>query len=450
MTPIRALLLDLRAEHRRLVRNALLPMGWIVEDCPADRTGLPPTPEGGMEVLVIESHRPGTPATRSAGPTLWILSPGDGIPSMIGEGPHEFLPLPTSPEEIAARARMLVRVAGLERAVQRHEMETARQIARLRGLASSMEIHLAPSVGELMSRLTAIGGAEGAASTEVRSGEIVRIREAAAHLVRRIEETLDAARAEVGLSIETSLRRVDLRPVLQELQEWAVPRIRGKEQELLIHLAPDSPPVCGDPERLGQALRHLVENAHLYSPHGSRIEVGAEPDPDVAGLVRLSVIDDAPITRPRGTVEIDGTADDASFTHGVGLTLVDAIASVSGGRFEIANAGERGTRSQIQIPIWGSRAAQIAEAQSILSSNRVDGEWWVCRSTGPVVVSGNRRCAASILLSPGEILKMVDDPIPGWDRIGRVRDLRERGSLLRTLQPSARIQTIEARRSRAA
>lgn len=444
MTAVHALLLDLRPDHRRWVRNALLPLGWNLDDGALDRVGHPPAPDGALEIRIAEAPRSDAPVLRTPGPTLWILRPGDAVPAMIGEGPHEFLTLPTTPEEVAARARALARAAHQERSLRRTEAETAGQIARLKRLAASMETHLAPSVDDVLARLSALEG-EGARAGESRGG-LKELRNSVNLLARRIEEAIDAARAELGLSIETSLRRVDLRPVLQEVQEWAIPRVKGHEQEILIHLAPDCPPVCGDPERLGQALRHLVEDALRRAPRGARIELGAEPDPETAGQVRLSVFADGPVPPWSGTSETGAGEDGADDRRGVGLTLVDAIAAGSGGRFEIDGAGECGHCAQIQIPVWGTRAAQIAEAQALLASRRVEGAWWVCRSTGATAVAGERQCAASILLSPGEILKIVDDPIPGWDRLGRVREFRERGSLGKALQPSVRIQTIEARK----
>ncbi len=398
----------------------------------------------------MEAPRPGAPPVKALGPTLWVLSPGDGIPVMIGEGPHEFLTLPTLPEEISARARTLVRIAKLERSICRREGETARQLTRLRGLAESMATHLAPAVRDLNGRLSALEEESGRSARGAGDETIGEARESAAQLIRRIDEAIEAVRAELGLALETALARVDLGAILQAIQEWAIPRLRSKDQEILVHMAPDSPHVCGDPERLVQALRHIVENAHCHSAPGAQIEIGIEPDPSMLGFVRLSVVDRRPEAASPSIGEAPAREGREESSPDVGLTLIEAIASASGGSFQISTAADRSRLAQLRIPIWGTRAAQVAGVQSILSSTRVDGTYWVCRSTRPSAGTGNRRCAASILLSPGEMLKVVDDPIPGWERLGRVMDLRERGSLQRALQPWARIERIEARRAKAA
>ena len=131
-------------------------------------------------------------------------------------------------------------------------------------------------------------------STRSRRMVIDRAREAVGHLAERIEEMVDGVRAESGISIEIKLAEIEIRPILQDLQEWAIPRLRGKAQRLSVQLTPHAPTICSDAGRLAQALRHLIENANRYTPAGGRIEIGVAFDPGATGFARITIADDGP------------------------------------------------------------------------------------------------------------------------------------------------------------
>lgn len=441
MTPDRVWLTDLKPDHVRTVRNALEPLGWRLEESRAPGT-VPDTPEGRIEIQIRERTLGGSKPEDSSLPTLWLLPHGATIPQASGDGLQDFVRLPVHREEIAARVRSLARVAGLEVELRRQQRELARQIDRRRGQMGSL-------ADEVTSRLTAVveylellldGTAQQIPGPQRRL--LTEAKGAAERVAERVEEMVDASRAEAAFAVAVRLDRLDPKPLLEGLMEWAVPRLRSNRQELAVHLEPDTPPICGDADRLAQALRHLVDNAHRFSPAGARIEIGAARDPDLPGFARITVADTGPGLDGRALARLLGSprewrmAATQSGDAGVGLSIVRAIAIALGGELHVASRSGGGTRIGIRLPLWNSRAARIAEAQSILASpTMVSGASWLCRATAPEQIEMLGNTPSLVALSPGEVLGISEDPPAGIPRLGRVRDFREPGSLARALLP---------------
>jgi two-component system OmpR family sensor kinase len=106
-----------------------------------------------------------------------------------------------------------------------------------------------------------------------------------------------------------------------------------------------------DPERLGQALRNLLENAIRHSPRGGHVRLTAER---VDGMVRFVVEDPGPgfpdgllLTAFEPFVRgADGAA--ASDGAGLGLTIVRAVADAHGGS-AVAENGPGGARVTLAV-----------------------------------------------------------------------------------------------------
>jgi len=451
MVPDRVRLIDLGPENIRAVRNALEPLGWRMEE--GRLTGGPTasTPEDAIEILVREAPAGrGLPsATRL--PTLWLLPHGTAIPHPSGEGPQDFVRLPAHREEIAVRARSLARIAALEMELRRYQRELACQIDRRSGLIGSIAEEISSPLGAILEILeTLLAGRSGKIAESPRR-MLAEAREAAHRVAEQIEPMIDASRAEAALPVRVRLDRLEPKAFLEGLQEWAVPRLRGRRQELSVHLEPDTPPICGDAERLTEGFRHLIDNAHRFSPHGARIEIGAVRDPDLQGFARITVADDGPgvaaeilsrLLAPqseRAPVEENGTE------QGVGLSLVRAIAASLGGDVYVSGRSGGGTRIGMRLPLWDSRMARIAEAQALLASPAtVAGSAWLCRATTAEETARIASAPSLMVLSPGEVLAICETPPAGVPRLGRVRDFRNVGSLVRALQPRLQVTVIGA------
>ena len=445
MIPDRVWLTDLKPDHLRIVRNALDPFGWRLEETPA--TGaVTDTPEGKIEIQIRERSLEGSKPLDSILPTLWLLPHGSTIPQASGEGPQDFVRLPVHREEIAARVRSLARIAGLEIELRRQQRELARQIERRRGQMGSLAEEVTSRLNAVVDYLELLldGTAQQIPGPQRRL--LTEAKGAAERVAERVEEMVDASRAEAGFAVAVRLDRIEAKPLLEDLLEWAIPRLRSRRQEIAVHLEPDTPTICGDAERLAQALRHLIDNAHRFSPAGSRIEIGAARDPEMPGFARLTVADTGPgldaraLARLLGSPRERGMAAAQSQDAGVGLSIVRAIAIALGGDLHVSNRSGGGTSIGVRLPLWNSRAARIAETQTILASPAmVSGTAWLCRATAPEQIASLGDTPSLFALSPGEVLGISEDPPAGIPRLGRVRDFREPGSLARALLPRFRV-----------
>ncbi|MEP6914104.1 MAG: ATP-binding protein [Acidobacteriota bacterium] len=133
--------------------------------------------------------------------------------------------------------------------------------------------------------------------------------------------------------------------------------IEGREQEVVVEIAPDAAIVQGDPAKLHDALRNLLENATNYAPDGSRIVMGSTR---VKDRVILTVADSGPgipeadlprvferfyrvdKARSRSTRDPGGT--------GLGLAIVKHLIGVHGGTVAVANRPEGGAVFTIALP----------------------------------------------------------------------------------------------------
>ena len=130
-----------------------------------------------------------------------------------------------------------------------------------------------------------------------------------------------------------------------------------KRQRLVRHVSADAAFVSGDPSKLHDALRNLVENAINYGPEESTIDVTAART-DVG--VSLSVADCGagipPADMPRiferfYRVDRSRTRDPGG--TGLGLAIVKHLMELHGGRVSAENRAEGGALVTLHLPDAG-------------------------------------------------------------------------------------------------
>jgi two-component system, OmpR family, phosphate regulon sensor histidine kinase PhoR len=120
-------------------------------------------------------------------------------------------------------------------------------------------------------------------------------------------------------------------------------------------IEPQASTIVGDPAKLHDVLRNLVENAINYSPDGSRIELRAGrngtdivltvadsgpglPEKDLARVFeRFYRVDKSRVREPGGT--------------GLGLSIVKHLIGLHGGRVDAANRPQGGAVFTVRIPV---------------------------------------------------------------------------------------------------
>jgi two-component system, OmpR family, phosphate regulon sensor histidine kinase PhoR len=136
------------------------------------------------------------------------------------------------------------------------------------------------------------------------------------------------------------------------------PAIEARGQQVVLQIEPDAATVTGDPAKLHDVLRNLLENATNYAPEGGEIVISAARHAD---RIRLTVADDGPgipaadlprvferfyradKARSRSTRDPGGT--------GLGLAIVKHLVGLHGGRVTAANRPEGGAAFTVDLPL---------------------------------------------------------------------------------------------------
>ncbi|MFQ5854249.1 MAG: ATP-binding protein [Anaerolineae bacterium] len=183
----------------------------------------------------------------------------------------------------------------------------------------------------------------------IREGLAI-IRDESARLNRLIEDLLDAARVEAGvLELRMSYIRLD------DLAKSSVEALRPLERDHMfaVDFPPEFPTVPGDPERLRQVLRNLLNNAIKYSPVDSLIRISGHIEPD---KIVVSVSDEGPgIPLDEQRYLFDRftrgpTAQHTTSGAGLGLYLSKAIIEAHGGEIWVESAPGQGATFYFSLP----------------------------------------------------------------------------------------------------
>ena len=190
---------------------------------------------------------------------------------------------------------------------------------------------------------------------EVVTEMVCRIDEAAGRMRRLVDDLLDLGRIEAG---EFGLRRCTVD--LAELARRAVAeaRVRAPTRELRAEVGV-LPPVEADPDRIGQVLDNLLENALRYAPEGPiAVRVRAEPD-----AVRVEVTDRGPGISAADRARIfepfyRGERSEISPVRGggLGLTIAKRLVALHGGAIGVRSRPGRGSTFWFTLPLPGGGA----------------------------------------------------------------------------------------------
>jgi PAS domain S-box-containing protein len=216
-------------------------------------------------------------------------------------------------------------------------MEVTEELAGRRKLDRVKRELVATANHELRTPLAAIIAAlelmrEGAGESSGHSKEsfLTLALQNAEHLARVVEQWLDLERIDLGM---LGVRRTPLglpalvAGVVRDKAALAVERGVGVE----VNEAADVQ-VSGDPERLRQAVAHLVANAIDRSPRGAAVRIHVGMRSDKAVLL----------------IEDEGL-DVFSNTY-AGLSACKAIIERQGGNLQVANRAARGAAFHVELP----------------------------------------------------------------------------------------------------
>ncbi|KAA6184014.1 HAMP domain-containing protein [Thiohalocapsa marina] len=234
-----------------------------------------------------------------------------------------------------------------------------RMLARIEELMSSVRQvsdNIAHDLRTPLSRLhTKLSQLRDAALPGVAAAQVEAAINDAEELLSAFNALLRIARVESGAR-RAAFGDLDLAPLLSDVAEFYEPLAADKGQQLRVELAGAGTGVGalrvhGDRDLLFQAIANLLDNAIKYTPAGGRIGVRAMREGD---RVQVDVSDSGPgiPAELRDKVLQRFFRVDASRSapgHGLGLSLVQAVAQLHGAELRLDAAGP-GLRVSMRLP----------------------------------------------------------------------------------------------------
>ena len=179
-------------------------------------------------------------------------------------------------------------------------------------------------------------------------------------LGRLVDDLLTLSDLESGKA-QVIAGRVEADNLLRRVLEIFQNQARKKAVNLTQEVAPDLPPISGDPDRLQQLLINLVDNALKYTPNEGRVSVKAQSSPGTNGsersMIEIAVSDtgcgisekDIPRLTER-FYRVDRARSRELGGTGLGLAIVKHIVQAHGGYLKIDSQLQRGTTVRVFLP----------------------------------------------------------------------------------------------------
>jgi PAS domain S-box-containing protein len=206
-------------------------------------------------------------------------------------------------------------------------------------------------------RIMAVGGPP----PEEQQRTFKRITSAALRIERLTRLLLDFSRARLGGGITLEPRRCDMHDLLQKVTH----EFRVAYPDRSVVCEQEGPDTTGtwDPDRLGQVLSNLVENALKYSPPDTPVRLTARGEKEHVVLAVHNQGKPIPSELMPHIFEPFRRGPQASRTaktsYGLGLYIVQEIVRAHGGTIEVRSDIEEGTTFTVSLPRVPPVAAEL-------------------------------------------------------------------------------------------
>ena len=173
-------------------------------------------------------------------------------------------------------------------------------------------------------------------------------------LSRLVADLQELAQAEAGQL--TLLRQpAHLAGIVEQAVTILRPQVNAKGLALSVNLPADLPPVDVDPERVGQVLRNLLNNAVAHTPKGGEITITARAaDAEVAVSVHDTGTGIAPEHLPYvfdRFYRVDKSRARQTGGAGLGLAIAKQLVVAHGGSIKVESAPGPGTTFTFTLPV---------------------------------------------------------------------------------------------------
>jgi diguanylate cyclase (GGDEF)-like protein len=174
-----------------------------------------------------------------------------------------------------------------------------------------------------------------------------------AHMTRLIDDLLEGSRLRTG-KLRMDCKELDLRDVLEQAVVSCRPGMESRQQHFTMHASPEPVRMQGDPIRLAQVFRNLLDNAGKYTPENGEISLDLTVRDDCA----IVVLRDNGIgisTEALPTIFDLFLQDAHALPHsnaglGIGLAVVRELVEAHGGSVVAQSAG-RGQGSEFRVTL---------------------------------------------------------------------------------------------------
>jgi signal transduction histidine kinase len=370
-----ALVVDDEAAIRRGFGRCLEQHGYLVATAPDAESALADLASRSFDVIVSDITMPGMSgidllgrmrAMKLDAPVILVTGNPD-LETAVKALEHQVLRYLAKPVSLADLARVVgevVRLHGIARA-KRLALDneglrslvdelTRSKEAALAGTRAKAEF-LSKMGHELRTPMTSIVGGtdcllEGDLTTQQRV-ILEGVASAAGSLMGTIADVLEVAALDRS-SVQLEARKFDVRAAVGFALESLAGRAAAKNLSMTSVVKSSVPSVLiGAGDRLGQALKYLVDNAIKFTKEG-RIEVRVEADhgPGRCVSVRVAVSDTGvgmPAEALSRVVEAFAQGDNSSTREyggsGLGLTIASQLVRLMGGAVDIESQPNVGT-----------------------------------------------------------------------------------------------------------
>ncbi len=243
-----------------------------------------------------------------------------------------------------------------------------------------------------------------------------------------------------------TLSEIDLCAVTNAIVDVTRADPAAAELKITIDAAQDSMLIRADRVRVEQVLMNLLSNAVKFTPAGGSINIALRHD---GGMARLDVTDNGQGIAPEFLPHVFDMFGQASAMTvrskgglGIGLTLVQHIAALHGGRVEAASEGlGRGARFSVWFPLQEARGdienphrrsarPRIAGLSILLVDDMEDavkGFRTLLEIEGATVHAATSAMDALTILDEHHVDLLISDiAMPGMDGYALIREVRKK------------------------
>jgi signal transduction histidine kinase/ActR/RegA family two-component response regulator len=275
---------------------------------------------------------------------------------------------PIEIQSLASTLRAALRDRRRQYQIRAEIAERERQAKALRDADRQKDEFLAMLAHELRNPLAAVNNAvtvlKLSPNEEARAWAADVVERQVRQLVRLIDDLLDVSRITSG-KIRLRKDHVDAGAILDHAIESARPLIDERRHTLSVAIEHGTLPLHADATRVEQIVLNLLTNAAKYTEPGGRIWLGAALEADrVVITVRDNGIGIAPERLPdmfRLFAQGDRSLARSEGGLGIGLTIVQSLAELHGGRVDARSEGA-GRGSEFVVTLPAARASSESPA----------------------------------------------------------------------------------------